>query len=97
MQIFIAIAMILGDGLYNFFKVISQTLLGLFYYLRYKDTSIFLPVEDRRSSPTNSSLSYNDKHRTQLFLKDQIPTPFVVRGYIVIAAISTATLPHIFP
>ncbi|CBI35270.3 unnamed protein product, partial [Vitis vinifera] len=28
-KIFIAIAMILGDGLYNFFKVISQTLLGL--------------------------------------------------------------------
>ncbi|KAJ9678220.1 hypothetical protein PVL29_022956 [Vitis rotundifolia] len=95
-KIFIAIAMILGDGLYNFFKVISQTLLGLFYHLRHKDASILLPVEDR-SCPTNSSLSYNDKRRTQLFLKDQIPTPLAVGGYIVIAAISTATLPHIFP
>ena len=96
MQIFIAIAMILGDGLYNFFKVISQTLLGLFYHLRHKDASIVLPLEDR-SSPNNSSLSYNDKRRTQLFLKDQIPIPFAVGGYIAIAAISTATLPHIFP
>ncbi|RVW14313.1 putative metal-nicotianamine transporter YSL7 [Vitis vinifera] len=95
-KIFIAIAMILGDGLYNFFKVISQTLLGLFYHLRHKDASIVLPLEDR-SSPTNSSLSYNDKRRTQLFLKDQIPIPFAVGGYIAIAAISTATLPHIFP
>ncbi|XP_034673705.1 probable metal-nicotianamine transporter YSL7 [Vitis riparia] len=95
-KIFIAIAMILGDGLYNFFKVISQTLLGLFYHLRHKDASIVLSVEDR-SSPTNSSLSYNDKRRTQLFLKDQIPIPFAVGGYIAIAAISTATLPHIFP
>ncbi|RVW85533.1 putative metal-nicotianamine transporter YSL7 [Vitis vinifera] len=95
-KIFIAIAMILGDGLYNFFKVISQTLLGLFYHLRHKDASIVLPLEDR-SSPNNSSLSYNDKRRTQLFLKDQIPIPFAVGGYIAIAAISTATLPHIFP
>ncbi|KAK3406145.1 hypothetical protein EUGRSUZ_K02320 [Eucalyptus grandis] len=33
----------------------------------------------------------------QLFLKDQIPTWFAVAGYVTIAAISTATLPHIFP
>ncbi|RVW14326.1 putative metal-nicotianamine transporter YSL7 [Vitis vinifera] len=33
----------------------------------------------------------------KFFLKDQIPTSFAIGGYIAIAAISMATLPHIFP
>ncbi|CBI35280.3 unnamed protein product, partial [Vitis vinifera] len=58
-KIFIAIATILGDGLYNFFKVLGQTLLGLFYQLQYKNMSGVPPIEDR-SSPRSSSTSYND-------------------------------------
>ncbi|XP_002269277.1 probable metal-nicotianamine transporter YSL7 [Vitis vinifera] len=95
-KIFIAIATILGDGLYNFFKVLGQTLLGLFYQLQYKNMSGVPPIEDR-SSPRSSSTCYNDTRRTQVFLKDQIPTSFAIGGYIAIAAISMATLPHIFP
>jgi len=30
-QVFIATAVILGDGLYNFFKVLSRTLTALFF------------------------------------------------------------------
>uniref|UniRef100_A0A7N2RB89 Metal-nicotianamine transporter YSL7 n=1 Tax=Quercus lobata TaxID=97700 RepID=A0A7N2RB89_QUELO len=48
-RVFIAIAMILGDGLYNFLKVLSRTLLGLFHQLRYKDLSSELPVADHSS------------------------------------------------
>ncbi|KAK9106346.1 hypothetical protein Syun_022357 [Stephania yunnanensis] len=36
-RVFIAIAMILGDGLYNFLKVLHRTLFGLFSQLRKKD------------------------------------------------------------
>lgn len=93
-KVFIAIAMILGDGLYNFLKVLSRTLFGLYHQLRNKESGI-LPVADRPSSET-PSLSFDDQRRTQLFLKDQIPTWFAIAGYIVIAAISMATLPHIF-
>ncbi|XP_075648816.1 putative metal-nicotianamine transporter YSL7 isoform X2 [Castanea sativa] len=94
-KVFIAIAMILGDGLYNFLKVLSRTLLGLFHQLRYKDVSSELPVAGH-SSDVSSQLSYDDKRRTQLFLKDQIPIMFAVGVYVAIAAISMATLPHIF-
>ncbi|XP_057967343.1 probable metal-nicotianamine transporter YSL7 [Malania oleifera] len=94
-KVFIAIAMILGDGLYNFFKVLSRTLSGLFYQLRNKDAGSALPVGDQ-SYPASSSLSYDDQRRTQVFLKDQIPTWFAIGGYIIIAVISTITLPHIF-
>ncbi|XP_027357676.1 probable metal-nicotianamine transporter YSL5 isoform X2 [Abrus precatorius] len=54
-----------------------------------------LPVADQ-DSPSNPQQSYDDQRRIQLFLKDQIPTWFAVGGYVAIAAISTATLPHIF-
>ncbi|KAL2533034.1 putative metal-nicotianamine transporter YSL7 [Abeliophyllum distichum] len=36
------------------------------------------------------------KRRTQLFVKDQIPTWLAIGGYVAISAVSTATLPHIF-
>ncbi|KAJ8465987.1 hypothetical protein OPV22_028539 [Ensete ventricosum] len=37
------------------------------------------------------------KRRTQLFLQDQIPKRIAYGGYLLLAAVSTATLPHIFP
>ncbi|XP_019182693.1 PREDICTED: probable metal-nicotianamine transporter YSL7 [Ipomoea nil] len=90
-RVFIAIALILGDGLYNFCKVFGHTLYGLYH--QFKNKSV-LPVA--RRSPSEPSLSIDDKRRTELFLKDQIPTWFAIAGYVVIAIISTVSLPHIF-
>ncbi|KAF8389628.1 hypothetical protein HHK36_024147 [Tetracentron sinense] len=95
-KVFIAIAMILGDGLYNFIKVMIQTVLGLIYQIRYKDSTIVLPTSDRPANHIPTSLSKDDQRRTQLFLKDQIPTWVAVAGYTLLAAISIATIPHIF-
>ncbi|XP_057446660.1 probable metal-nicotianamine transporter YSL7 [Lotus japonicus] len=94
-RVFIAIAMILGDGLYNFVKVLSHTLLGLYYQIKEKQRENVLPVADQDSP--SSQLTYDDQRRQQFFLKDQIPPWFAVGGYVAIAAISTATLPHLFP
>ncbi|GLU18449.1 hypothetical protein SLE2022_347510 [Rubroshorea leprosula] len=91
-KVFIAIAMILGDGLYNFFKVLSRTLSGLSHHVRQKNA---LPVADHPSTESPKQLSYDDQRRTQLFLKDQIPAWFAVAGYVTIAVISTIVLPHI--
>ena len=87
--------MILGDGLYNFLKVLSRTIIGLSHQFQQKDVSSDLPTANH-SSQVSSQVSYDDKRRTQLFLKDQIPAWFAIGGYVVIAVISTATLPHIF-
>ncbi|KAK8477421.1 hypothetical protein V6N13_051209 [Hibiscus sabdariffa] len=92
-KVFIAIAMILGDGLYNFIKVLTRTLTGLFYQLRGRQA---LPIANQNSPDTSEKLSYDDQRRTQLFLKDRIPTWFSIAGYIAIASISTIVLPHIF-
>ncbi|XP_022884614.1 probable metal-nicotianamine transporter YSL7 [Olea europaea var. sylvestris] len=94
-RVFISIAMILGDGLYNFFKVLGHTIFGLYHQIRDKNSRSVLPVGGHTSSPMDS-LSYDDQRRTQLFLKDQIPVWVAILGYITIAIISAATLPHIF-
>nr|GMC65965.1 probable metal-nicotianamine transporter YSL7 [Ipomoea batatas] len=91
-RVFIAIALILGDGLYNFCKVFSRTLYGIYSQLRNKSV---LPVAGR-PSPGETPVSFDDQRRTELFLKDQIPMWFAVVGYVVIAIISIITLPHIF-
>ncbi|XP_077247096.1 putative metal-nicotianamine transporter YSL12 isoform X2 [Tasmannia lanceolata] len=94
-RVFIAIAMILGDGLYNFCLVLRRTLFALVRQRRNKDTSIN-PTNDR-TSPTAEPLSYDDQRRTELFLKDQIPLSIAIGGYVATAAISIIALPHIFP
>ncbi|XP_030454759.1 probable metal-nicotianamine transporter YSL7 [Syzygium oleosum] len=92
-KVFISIAMILGDGLYNFCKVLSRTLVGLFNQVKGKNS---LPRVASSSPPESPQLSFDDQRRTSLFLKDQIPTSFAIGGYIVIAIISIISLPHIF-
>ncbi|KAL2533031.1 putative metal-nicotianamine transporter YSL7 [Abeliophyllum distichum] len=93
-KVFIAIALILGDGLYNFTKVLSQTIAGLYNKIQDRK-AMHLPVAEC-SSPIAKTLSYDDQRRTQLFVKDQIPTWLAIGGYVAISAVSTATLPHIF-
>lgn len=97
-RVFIGIAMILGDGLYNFVKVLGHTLFGLYRQFNAQkvkgDSDI--PVSGN-SSPDLPSLSFDEHKRTRLFLKDQIPTWIAIVGYLTIAIVSTATLPHIFP
>ncbi|KAK9265464.1 hypothetical protein L1049_016005 [Liquidambar formosana] len=94
-RVFIAIALILGDGLYNFIKVLAKTLTGLSRQLKNKNLGVGLPSADR-PSPEKQSLSYDDQIRTQLFLKDAIPTWVAMGGYVAIATISIALLPQIF-
>lgn len=94
-QVFIAIAMILGDGLYNFFKVLSRTLSGLYFQLRDRDAGSALPIANGSTSRAKE-VSYDDERRTQIFLKDRIPNWFAFTGYVIIAVISIITLPHMF-
>ncbi|KDP22031.1 hypothetical protein JCGZ_03001 [Jatropha curcas] len=89
-KVFIAIAMILGDGAYNFFKVLGKTLFGLYKQFNNRNA---LPLASPKASPP---LSYDDTRRTELFLGDQIPAWLAVTGYVIIAIISAITVPRIF-
>ncbi|KAG6495293.1 hypothetical protein ZIOFF_043087 [Zingiber officinale] len=93
-KVFIGIAMILGDGLYNFLKVLRRTI-STFIVAACKGSNT-LPITDNDTSAT-AFASYADEKRTEVFLKDQIPLWVAYVGYVVIAIIAIVTLPHIFP
>ncbi|XP_062219733.1 probable metal-nicotianamine transporter YSL14 isoform X1 [Phragmites australis] len=93
-RVFISIALILGDGLYNFIKVLIRTIAGFISMVQQNSKSM-LPVSDNPS--TTEAVSFDDERRTELFLKDQIPNSVAYGGYVVVAAISIGTLPQIFP
>ncbi|XP_073102325.1 probable metal-nicotianamine transporter YSL12 [Elaeis guineensis] len=96
-RVFIAIALILGDGLYNFVKVLSRIIFSFISTARSKGSRSTLPIsDDDRPNTTTPPISFDDRRRTEFFMKDQIPNLIAFGGYVAIAAISIASLPHIF-
>ncbi|KAJ4729490.1 Oligopeptide transporter [Melia azedarach] len=94
-KVFIAIALILGDGLYNLIKIIAVTVKEI---CNKSTKGGKLPiVTEIVADAEGSNLLLEQKKRDDIFLKDRIPTWFAASGYVGLAAISTATIPMIFP
>uniref|UniRef100_A0A804L9Y7 Uncharacterized protein n=1 Tax=Musa acuminata subsp. malaccensis TaxID=214687 RepID=A0A804L9Y7_MUSAM len=91
LSVFTAVALILGDGLYNFLKVLRRTTSSISAVLK------GLPISDDERAPKNLAISFDDERRTEVFVRDRIP-PWVAYGcYVVIATLSISTVPLIFP
>ncbi|KAI4319257.1 hypothetical protein MLD38_032880 [Melastoma candidum] len=94
-QVFVMIAMILGDGLYNLAKALRRTLMEL--YVRYQGSNKFAVLPSVMSPPQEiPRISYDDQRRKEVFLNDRIPVWVAVTGYVGFAVISMIVLPHIF-
>ncbi|KHN13497.1 Putative metal-nicotianamine transporter YSL6 [Glycine soja] len=91
-KVFISIALILGDGIYNLIKIILITITEM-----WRASSKQLPVVTEVQDDESSQLQSEEKRRDEVFLKDRIPTWFAASGYVGLAAISIATIPIIFP
>ncbi|CAN6276342.1 unnamed protein product [Urochloa humidicola] len=97
-KVFITIAVILGDGLYNFLKVFYRSVLALIAaYYKNKNANTLPVSTDGTPVPTIETESFDDKRRVELFLKDQIPKTIAFGGYVVLAAITIFCLPIIIP
>jgi OPT oligopeptide transporter protein len=90
--VFIAISLILGDGLYNFFKVLGRTISAFKTQIQTKRS--LTPFSAETTNPLE--VSFDDRRRIEVFLKDQIPNPVAFGGYVAIAMVSIITIPHIF-
>ncbi|KAL5864521.1 hypothetical protein ACOSQ3_002035 [Xanthoceras sorbifolium] len=93
-KVFIAISLILGDGLYNLIKIIAITVKEI---CNKNTKSSNLPIVNEVQDTETSKLLVEHKRRDEIFLKDRIPSWFAASGYVGLAAISTATIPIIFP
>ncbi|GFP98999.1 probable metal-nicotianamine transporter ysl4 [Phtheirospermum japonicum] len=96
-KVFIAISLILGDGLYNLVKIISVTIKEICTNAtKHQNLPIVIEVAVKNYNDT-SKLLVEQKKRDKIFLKDGIPFWFAASGYVALVAISTATMPLIFP
>ncbi|KAG6716246.1 hypothetical protein I3843_04G036800 [Carya illinoinensis] len=94
-KVFIAISLILGDGIYNLIKIIVITVKEI---CNKSTKQSNLPVTAEILADGESSrLLMEQRRRDEIFLKDRIPSWFAAAGYVGLAAISTATIPAIFP
>lgn len=87
-KVFISISLILGDGLYNFLKILFFTAQSLHAKLNMKKNKTF---------PENENQSLDDLQRNEVFLRERIPLKLALFGYIFFSIISIIVVPLIFP
>lgn len=92
-KVFIAISLILGDGLYNLIKIIAITVKEL----ANSSSKQKLPMMQEFPGSEESKLLLEQRRRDDIFLRDRIPSWLAASGYVGLAAISTAAMPMIFP
>ncbi|KAG9150810.1 hypothetical protein Leryth_002952 [Lithospermum erythrorhizon] len=98
-KVFLAIAMILGDGLFQFVYMTIVTILGLIAEVRNKKETSHAISNDKDDLNESSDVKvskFDEKMRTEYFLKDSIPNLWALVGYVVLAIISIICVPIIF-
>ncbi|XP_065847094.1 metal-nicotianamine transporter YSL3-like isoform X4 [Euphorbia lathyris] len=86
-KVFVSIALILGDGLYNFFKILYFTARNI--RGKHKTSKYF------RDSQKNEAPE--DLRRNELFMRETIPIWVALIGYIAFSIISIIVIPLMFP
>ncbi|KGN49985.1 metal-nicotianamine transporter YSL1 [Cucumis sativus] len=84
-KVFLSVALILGDGLYNFVKTIAITIINI-----YKVKKAKKGLEHNGGKPTT------DKNQDEIFLRENIPLWVGVIGYIILAILSAIVVPQMF-
>ncbi|XP_021763493.1 metal-nicotianamine transporter YSL3-like isoform X1 [Chenopodium quinoa] len=87
-KVFISIALILGDGLYNFFKTLFFITRSIHDRLKEKDLS---------SCPDNETQALADVQRNEVFIREGFPVWLALFGYTLFSIISIIVIPIMFP
>ncbi|XP_047313799.1 metal-nicotianamine transporter YSL3-like [Impatiens glandulifera] len=90
-KVFISIALILGDGLYNFLKILFFT--GRSMYEKLKKRT---PKPDEVDN-NNKPLDEDDEQRNELFVREAIPMWVACVGYFAFSIVSVVVIPLMFP
>ncbi|XAR53212.1 hypothetical protein NMG60_11021674 [Bertholletia excelsa] len=89
-RIFLAIATMLGDGL---FHVVYMSIVTARSLMAQKSSN---PKDTIAADHGEIKESYDEQRRREYFLMDQIPNKAAIGGYIVLAGISVGIVPVIF-
>ncbi|KAG8654913.1 metal-nicotianamine transporter YSL3-like [Manihot esculenta] len=85
-KVFISIALILGDGLYNFVKILYFTA-----------NSIRARAKTNNSRTDESKQAPDDLRRNEFFIRETIPMWVACLGYTAFSIISIIVIPLMFP
>ncbi|XP_044486750.1 metal-nicotianamine transporter YSL1-like [Mangifera indica] len=88
-KVFLSVALILGDGLYNFLKILLVTIINIYGRLK-KQRQLNAGNDDTKKSNEDVRLD-------ELFLRETIPMWIGVAGYIIFSILSTIVIPIMFP
>ncbi|MED6126610.1 Metal-nicotianamine transporter ysl3 [Stylosanthes scabra] len=88
-KVFISIALILGDGLYNFVKILCFTAINIYTSMQRKNLNTY---SDNQRQP-----SRDEFRRNEVFVRDRIPVWLAAAGYILFSIISIIVIPLMFP
>ncbi|KAH8522204.1 hypothetical protein H0E87_003005 [Populus deltoides] len=87
-KVFLAVALILGDGLYNFVKVMVCTIMNV--HGRVRDKKLSAAVDHQKKH-------LDDQRVNETFLRETIPLWVAVIGYVAFSILSVIAVPIIFP
>jgi OPT family oligopeptide transporter len=91
--VFGAIAMILGDGIFQLVVISLKTIHTMRrHHIAAETIRSFSDVD----AMPRRVLSFDDRRRTQVFLREHIPSTFAIGGYVVLAVLSSVVVPTIF-
>ncbi|KAL5214021.1 hypothetical protein ABZP36_003173 [Zizania latifolia] len=82
---FICVALILGDGLYNFVKIVALTIKSLFDSTKLKN-----------AKKGEDILVLDELHRNEVFTRDSIPSWLAYSGYLALTVIAVIAIPMMF-
>ncbi|KAL5071256.1 hypothetical protein RYX36_022143 [Vicia faba] len=89
-KVFISIALILGDGLYNFIKIIYFSALNFQACMKRRNhRTVSVTDDDQNKTP-------DDLTRDEFFIKESVPIWLACVGYVVLTVISINVIPLIF-
>lgn len=87
-KVFLSVALILGDGLYNFLKILSLTVINIYGTIKTKNLN---------AADGDEKKSLEDLKHNEIFLRENIPMWIGVAGYLVFSILSIIVIPIMFP
>ncbi|KAJ9706332.1 hypothetical protein PVL29_001717 [Vitis rotundifolia] len=93
-KVFISVSLILGDGLYNFVKVVLFSITSIYGRLKHQHQR---QRQNLKIDVDGQSKAIDDLKEDKVFIRENIPLWIGVTGYIVFAIICVTVLPIMFP
>ncbi|KAH7513664.1 metal-nicotianamine transporter YSL1 [Ziziphus jujuba] len=85
-KVFLSVSLILGDGIYNFIKIMVATLINIHYRMK-KDLKTAVESQEKP----------NEERQNEIFLRETIPMWLGIAGYVFFSIISIIAIPIMFP